>query len=75
MTLWTFYVPLNAYLIVNFRGDRLNSDDAIVSYFEYGIDWFSFFWAQIFLNIKFVKKRLKKRQRAKRRQQKAKNKQ
>lgn len=63
MTLWTFYVPINAYLIVNFRDNRLQSDDALVSYFEYGSDWLSFFWVEIFLNIKFVKKRLKKRRR------------
>lgn len=61
MTLWIIYVSVNAFLIVNFRKERLNSNDSLVSYFEYGSDWVSFFWAEVFLNIRFVKKKIKKR--------------
>lgn len=73
--LLSLYYPINAYLTVNYRGNKYKTNEALVCYWNFWVDWFSFFWIDMFLNLKFMKKKLKKRQKQKRREEREKKKQ
>lgn len=66
---------MNSHVVVNYRGDQYKEDQAIVCYWNFYVDWFSFMWIDYVANTKFVKKQLKKRNRNKRRKDKIKRKQ
>ena len=61
-------------MVVNYRGDRYRTDQALVCYWNFYVDWFSFFWIDLVANTRVVKKTMKKKNRDRRRKQKLKRK-
>ncbi len=59
--IFVLYIPINAYLLVNFRTKKYLTDEQIVGYFAFYTDLFWIFWWDLLLNIKFLKKIARKR--------------
>ena len=55
------YIALNAYLIVNRRTLRFYDNDMVFCFNSYFIDWFSFFWIDIFSMTAGIRKKLGKK--------------
>lgn len=61
-------------MLLNYRKNKYKVNESKLAYWSYWTDWFSFFWIDLVLNIKFVDKKMKKRKRKKRRKAKEKRK-
>ena len=46
-SLLNFYVAMDTYLIIHYRGTMYYETDHIYCYFAYWCDWFSYFWIDI----------------------------
>lgn len=68
------YFCMLSFVVVNYRGEQYRENEAIVCYWNFYIDWFSFMWIDYVANTKLVRKKLKKRKRDKRRKEKLKRK-
>lgn len=55
VTLIAYFVA-NSYMVVNYRANRYKTDQALVCYWNFWVDWFSFFWFDLVANTRFVKK-------------------
>lgn len=63
-------MTINSFQIVNYRAKEIKEDEALVCYWGYYVDWIVRVWIMMFVNVRFVRKRLKKIDRAKRRKMK-----
>lgn len=57
---WNIYICMNSYFIVNYRADKIKSRQWIGAFFGYFFDIFFLFWKDLFMNISFGKRRVKK---------------
>lgn len=60
-TMLSFYIAFNSYLVVKFRAKNYKEDESRLCYWRFWVDWFSFFWIDILLNVRFIKDKNKKR--------------
>ena len=60
-TIYSFYLGFNSYLIVKFRANKYTQKESNICYWRFWVDWFSFFWIDILMNVRFIKQTNKKR--------------
>lgn len=49
------YFGLNAFLVINRRAEKFMDNDGLYCFFSFWVDWFSFFWIDLFRNNKVLK--------------------
>ena len=56
--------------MVNYRATKYKTGDGLICYWNFWVDWFSFFWFDLVTNSRFVKRQIKHRNRDQRRKEK-----
>ena len=64
------YFGLNAFLVINRRGEKFMDNDVLYCFFTFWIDWFSFLWIDLFRNNKALKSLREKMRRLRREKKK-----
>lgn len=50
------YIAINAHMVVFYRADRFKQNQSLECYWAFWVDWFTFFWIDLIMNLTFVEK-------------------